>query len=304
MSSEMMHVNEVYTDELLVSWLVRKQFPQWADLPITQLKSTGTDNALYRLGDEMVVRLPRIDWAVEMIAKEQQWLPELAPHLPLTVPTLVGKGEPVEAYPWHWSIYAWLDGDMATLKRIDDVEQMARDLAQFIRALQEIDATGGPAPGSHNVWRGVRLADRDARTREAIDSLHGMIDTKAALAAWEAALDVPVWHKPRLWIHGDLQSGNLLARDGRLSAVIDFGCLAVGDPACDLQVAWNLFTGEARAVFREALGVDDMTWARGRGWALSVGLLQLPYYHQTNPLLATIARRTINEVLAEHANGV
>ena len=232
--------------------------------------------------------------------KEYQWLPRLAPLLPLAIPVPLAKGTPGEGYPWHWSVYRWLEGENATIERIADPRQAATELAQFIAALQRIDPTGGPPPGPNNSSRGVPLELRDPDTRAAIASLHGTLDGEAVTAAWEAALQAPVWRGPPVWIHGDLQSGNLLAQQGRLSAVIDFGCLGVGDPACDLQVAWNLLSAESRDLFRAALPVDDATWARGRGWALSVGLIALPYYQNTNPVLAGISRRAIDEALADH----
>jgi aminoglycoside phosphotransferase (APT) family kinase protein len=298
-----MHVDEVDTDVSLVGRLLAAQFPQWADLPIEPVHSAGTDNALYRLGDDMAVRLPRIHWATEQVHKEHRWLPRFAPHLSLAIPVPLTKGTPGEGYPWHWSVYRWLDGENATLERIADPRQAATELAQFIAALQRIDPTGGPTPGPHNSGRGVPLATRDSHTRTAIEALQGIIDADVAIAAWEAALQAPPWRRPPVWIHGDLQSGNLLAVQGRLSAVIDFGCLGVGDPACDLIVAWNLLSAETRDVFRAALPVDDATWARGRGWALSVGLIALPYYQSTNPVLAGIARHTIDEALADHKHG-
>jgi aminoglycoside phosphotransferase (APT) family kinase protein len=294
-----MHLNEVKTDMTLVKQLLAAQFPQWAGLPLAPVPSAGTDNVLYRLGDEMVVRLPRIDWAVGQVEKEQRWLPYLASHLPLAIPVPLAKGEPGEGYPWHWSVYRWIDGENATIERLANPQQTAVTLAHFITTLQQIDPTDGPPPGEHNSGRGVPLAERDAATREAIAALNGMIDTAAATAAWETALETPVWSGPPVWLHGDLQSGNLLAVDGLLTAVIDFGCLGVGDPACDLIVAWNLFSGEARQAFRAALAVDEATWVRGRGWALSVGLIALPYYRESNPVLANIARYAIHEVLAE-----
>jgi aminoglycoside phosphotransferase (APT) family kinase protein len=298
-----MHADEADIDVSLVSRLVSTQFPQWADLPIEPVHSAGTDNALYRLGDDMSVRLPRIPGATGQADKEHRWLPKLAPLLPLSIPVPLAKGTPGEGYPWHWSVYRWLDGENATIERIADPRQAAAELARFVAALWRIDPTGGPPPGSHNSNRGVPLATRDASTRAAIASLEGTLDGDAVTAAWEAALQAPAWHGPPVWIHGDLQSGNLLAQRGRLSAVIDFGCLGVGDPACDLIVAWNLLPAETRDVFRAALGVDDATWARGRGWALSVGLIALPYYHSTNPVLAGISRYTIDEVLADHEHG-
>ncbi len=208
-----------------------------------------------------------------------------------------------EGYPWHWSVYRWLEGENATIERIADPCQAATDLAHFIAALQRIDPTGGPLPGPNNSFRGVPLAMRDAPTRAAIASLRGTLDADAATAVWEAALQAPVWHGPPVWIHGDLQSGNLLAQRGRLSAVIDFGCLGVGDPACDSIVAWDLLSAEPRGVSRAALPVDAATWARGRGWALSVGLIALPYYQSTNPVLAGISRYAIDEALADREHG-
>lgn len=294
-----MHSNEIETAVSLVRKLLADQFPQWAERPLTPVPSSGTDNALYRLGNNMVVRLPRIGWAVGQVAKEQRWLPKLAPHLPLAIPVPLAKGVPGEGYPWHWSVYRWLEGENATLDRLADPQETAVTLANFITTLQQIDSTDGPLPGEHNSGRGVPLAERDAATRQAIATLDRMIDTKAATAVWDAALELPTWFGAPVWLHGDLQSGNLLAVDGELTAVIDFGCLGVGDPACDLMVAWNLFSGEAREAFRAALAVDEATWARGRAWALSVGLIALPYYRKTNPVLANISRTAIEQVLAD-----
>ncbi len=297
MSAGKMHVDEVDVDVSLVQRLLTAQFPQWAGLPIEPVRSAGTDNAIYRLGSDMAVRLPRIPASTGQVDKEQQWLPRFAPHLPLAIPTPLAKGVPGEGYPWHWSVYRWLAGENATIERMADPERVARDLAQFITALQRIGSMGGPLSGPHNFFRGVPLAMRDSLTRAAITTLHDTLDASAVTTAWEAALQAPIWHDPPVWIHGDLQSGNLLVQQGQLSAVIDFGCLGVGDPACDLIVAWNLFSAETRDIFRAALPVDDATWARGRGWALSVGLIALPYYQNTNPVLAGISRRTIDEVL-------
>ena len=295
-----MHADEVDIDASLVGRLLAAQFPRWADLPVEPIRSAATDNAIYRLGADMAVRLPRVQGAVGQVEKEHRWLPRLAPCLPLAIPVPLAKGMPGEGYPWHWSVYRWLEGENATIERIADPRQAARGLARFVAALQRIDPAGGPTPGEHNFFRGVSLAMRDAPTRAAISSLRGTLDADAATAAWEVALRAPAWDGPPVWIHGDLQSGNLLAQRGRLCAVIDFGGLGVGDPACDLTVAWNLFSAETRDVFRAALTVDDATWERGRGWALSVGLIALPYYRNINPVLANISRYAIDEVLADH----
>jgi aminoglycoside phosphotransferase (APT) family kinase protein len=247
----------------------------------------------------MAVRMPRIAWAIGQVDKEHRWLPRLARRLPLAIPVPLAKGSPGEGYPWNWSVCRWLDGENATLDRLHDHRQAATDLAGFVTALWKIDPTDGPTPGTHNFGRGVPLKMRDVPTRAAIAALHDTLDTDALTRAWDAALAAPVWGRAPVWVHGDLQSGNLLTLRGRLSAVIDFGGLGVGDPACDLMVAWNLFSGAGREAFREHTQADDATWDRGRGWALSVALIALPYYRSSNPSLAGMARRTIDEVLAE-----
>jgi aminoglycoside phosphotransferase (APT) family kinase protein len=298
-----MHADEVDTDVALVGRLLASQFPDWAGLPIEPVPSAGTDNAIYRVGDDLAVRLPRIERATAQVDKEHNWLPRFAPHLPLAIPVPLARGMPGEGYPWHWSLSPWLEGENATVERISDLCQAATDLAEFVRALQRVDSTGGPSAGEHNFGRGIPLAQRNSRTREAIEDLDGMLETEAVTAAWEAALQAAAWQGPPVWVHGDLSSGNLLAVEGRLSAVIDFGGLGVGDPACDLMVAWTLFSGESREAFRAALPVDDATWARGRGWALSWALIFIPYYLDTNPVGVRAALHTIDEVLAGQMSG-
>ena len=300
MPAAKMHADEIDTDVALVTRLVSIQFPRWADLPINPVESAGTDNALFRLGADMVVRLPRVEWAMGQVDKEQQWLPKLAPLLPLAIPVPLAKGRPSEGYPWYWSIYGWLDGENATPDHIADPRQAARDLAGFIAALQRIDAAGGPPPGPYNSFRGEPLAHRDRHTRQAIATLSNTFDAAALTAAWDTSLAAPAWQGAPVWLHGDLQSGNLLTTAGRLSAVIDFGCLGTGDPACDVMVAWLFLSADTRDVFRSTLQVDNATWIRARGWALSVGLIALPYYQTTNTVLAGIARRAINETLADY----
>ncbi len=300
MSACRMHIDEVETSVSLVARLLMAQFPQWADFPIEPVRSAGAHNALYRLGDNMVVRLPRIPRAVGEVDKEHQWLPKLAPFLPLAIPCPLARGDPGEGYPWHWSVYQWLEGESATIEHITYPYQAATDLARFVATLQRIDSTGGPLPGTHNSFRGESLAMRDTRTCEAIATLRGTFDADTMAAAWDAAINMPAWHGSPVWLHGDLQPGNLLAVQGRLSAVIDFGGLGVGDPACDVMAAWMFLSADTRNIFHAALQVDDATWARGRGWALSVGLISLLYYQGTNSILAGIARRAIHEVLADY----
>jgi aminoglycoside phosphotransferase (APT) family kinase protein len=277
MSAGKMHADEVEIDVSLVGRLLAAQFAQWADQPIAPVHSAGTVYALFRLGDDMVVRLPRRHKYLAEIDKEHQWLPWLAPHLPLAIPVPLAKGAPGEGFLLPWSVYRWLEGEDATIACVADLSQAAHDLAHFIAALQGIRTAGWPPPGPPSASRGVLLSTRDAETRAAIASLDGMLDTRAATAAWKTALQAPAWDGPPVWVHGDLSPLNLLVERGRISAVIDFGRLGVGDPACDLIVAWNFLSADARDVFRAALRVDDAVWARGRGWALSIGLIALPY---------------------------
>jgi aminoglycoside phosphotransferase (APT) family kinase protein len=293
-----MHENELDVGAALVRRLLSAQFPHWAGLRLRHFSSSGTDNAIFRLGDELAVRLPRIGWAAHQPEREHRWLPVLAPHLPLAVPVPLGLGVPGEGYPWHWLVVPWMAGEDAAREHLGDLVQAARDVAAFIRALQSIDASRAPAAGPGNFHRGVPLAERDEGVRRAIAASGDMVDAEAVTAAWEEALAAPAWDGPPAWLHGDLLPGNLLARDGRVSSVIDFGCLGAGDPAAELPIAWSLFSGESRWAFRDALGVDDATWARGRGWALtSIGAL--PYYRDTNPSIVARARNQIAEVLAD-----
>jgi aminoglycoside phosphotransferase (APT) family kinase protein len=302
MSTPQMHPDEIPTDVSLVRRLIGAQFPEWADLPIRPFDSAGSDNAIFRLGDDMVARLPRrAGRTVDSLNKEAEWLPRFAPLLPLEVPLPIARGAPGEGYPCEWAVYRWLEGETAAAELIADPEQAAADLAAFLTALQRIEPDGGPAPGEHNFFRGVPLVTRDETVRQAIASLEGELDAVAVTAAWEAALEAPDWQGTPVWIHGDFADGNLLVRGGRLSGVIDWGGLALADPACDLIAAWSFLPADARETFRAAMGVDDATWARGRGWALSVALIALPYYWTTNPVRVAYSWDRIREVLADHA---
>ncbi|MEU3617104.1 aminoglycoside phosphotransferase family protein [Streptomyces sp. NPDC006872] len=294
MCAAKMRPDEIDLDAPLVSRLVAAQFPQWAGLPVRRLASAGTENAMFRLGTDMVVRLPRYPGAVDSVAHERHWLARLGPRLSVAGPVPLASGEADEDFPWPWSVYRWLDGRNPVAGAVEQPELLAADLGAFVAALRGIEAQGGPA--NH---RGVPLAERDAPTREALGQLQGRIDTAAVTALWEEALRAPGRSEPPVWAHGDLSPGNVLVEDGRLTAVIDFGCVGVGDPAVDLIVAWNLLPAPARGVFREAVGADDAEWARGRGWALSISLIQLPYYWDTNPTLAENSRHVIKEILAE-----
>jgi aminoglycoside phosphotransferase (APT) family kinase protein len=286
-------------DASLVARLVASQFPQWAGLPITPAEPNGWDNRTFRLGADMSVRLPGAEAYATQVRKEHRWLPMLAPRLPLPVPVPLAMGLPGEGYPWNWSVYRWLDGAPASTERIDDLTEFAVTLAGFLTDLQRIDPAGGPPAGRHNFFRGGPLATYDAETRDTIAAVHEHIPAEAATTVWEAAL-AATWHGAPVWVHGDVPAGNLLVSDGRLRAVIDFGSSGVGDPACDLTIAWTLLSGASRAAFRAGLPLDAATWVRGRGWALWKALTTSAGNLGTNQAEAATARRVIDGVLAEH----
>ena len=296
MDATKMHADEIETDVALVRRLLAGQFPQWADLRIDPVVSYGTDHDIYRLGADLAARLPRIGWATKQAAKEAEWLPKLAPHLPLALPVQMAIGHPAEGYPFDWSVYTWLPGENAN-GTIDDLDQAAIDLAAFVKALRQVDTTG--APQRPHGGRGGPLAEGDAQVRRSVEQLGNRIDGAVALRSWEESLNASAWDGEEVWVHGDLLPGNLLVVDGRLSAVIDFGGLNVGDPACDLQPAWNVFAGDSRRGFRAELEVDDSSWLRGRGWALYQAVSALPYYWDTNPGMIRQASHALAQVLAD-----
>lgn len=282
----------------LVSRLVATQFPQWATLPVKSVEPGGWDNRTFHLGPTMTVRLPSAEGYALQVAKEHRWLPYLAPRLPLPIPVPLAKGAPSDSYPWPWSIYPWLEGETASLNRIADLPTFAVALAHFLKSLQTLDAADGPPPGPHSAFRGGPLTTYDAETRATLAVLNGEVDTEAARTVWDTALAAP-WRGPSVWFHGDVAVGNLLLREGELGAVIDFGCAGVGDPACDLVIAWTLFSGPSREAFYAGLTVDDATWARARGWALWKALITLAQHVNTQPHEAVKARSVIDDVLAD-----
>ncbi|CAM5511381.1 aminoglycoside phosphotransferase [Streptomyces pilosus] len=284
-------------DEALVRRLIDTQFPQWAGLPLKLLDPAGSDHVIHRLGEELSVRLPRHPGAIGQARKEFRWLPELAPHLPLAIPEPLGVGHPGFGYPWPWAVSRWLEGEVATVDALGDSSGAALELARFLAALQRCTVEGIPAGDTGDALAGRPLSDRDRATRAAIAQVDGVFDTTAMTELWDAALSAPGWDRPPVWFHGDFHTGNLLTSNGRLSAVIDFGGLGTGDPACDLMIAFTLMSADSRAVFREALGVDDATWTRGRGWALATGLNAYTTYAAVNPRVAAQTTRQITQAL-------
>lgn len=285
-------------DENLVRKLLAEQFPRWAGRTVERWPSGGTVNAMFRLGDDMVVRLPLTNGGAKDVALEQKWLPRIASRLPTPIPEVLGAGAPADGYPWPWSVYRWLPGENPRPDALRLPRQLAEDLAGFVLAMRRIPTTR--APKAH---RGGPLTTLDAETRSAIERLRAIpeenVDCDAVFALWENALGSPEPSAAPVMLHADLMPGNLLVDGGRLSAVIDFGCMGAGDPACDLFPAWNLLPTDARGAFREALSVDDATWSRGRARTLSQALIALPYYRETNEAMAGNARHVIRAVLDE-----
>jgi aminoglycoside phosphotransferase (APT) family kinase protein len=285
---------DVQVDVSLVRRLVAAQFPQWASLPVEPVESAGWDNTIFRLGCHLAVRLPRRRVSAEHVSNEHQWLPVLAPQLPLPVPMPLGRGMPGEEYPWQWTVCRWLTGELAALTPVADMARAATSLARFIAALQAID----PACGSVHEFRGLFLAAHADNTEAAATVLQDRVDISSVLRVWEAVLAAPAWTGQPVWMHGDLHPANLLVERCELTGVIDFGLLGVGDPACDLTVAWTYLPADAREVFRGVLAVDDATWSRGRGWALQFGL-RAAAYSADNPVLDNIGRYTLAQILAD-----
>ena len=284
----------------LVSKLIAEQFPEYVHLPIRPVKNGGIDNRTLHLGDEMLIRLPSTEEYILQVPKEQKWLPILAKHLSIPIPAPIALGRPSKDYPWNWSIYKWLDGESANNLSLDDkdLEQIAIDLAGFLRELHKIDLGDGPIPGNHNFLRGNHPSIYDADMRLYLQNLRGIIDTDKATALWEKAIDSR-WEKGPAWIHGDFASGNFLIKDRRLSAVIDFGGTGIGDPACDLVIAWTFLRGKSRDVFKKAMDLDEDTWNRARAWAVWKACFEITELEDRKGLKALRQIKIIEDILSE-----
>ncbi|WCK01299.1 aminoglycoside phosphotransferase family protein [Agrobacterium tumefaciens] len=280
--------------------LITSQFPQWAALDIRPVELSGWDNRSFRLGGDMLIRMPSAARYVAQVEKEHRWLPVLAPLLPVPIPVPLALGQSGEDYPFCWSVYRWLDGE-PLVRHLDniDLSAIAVDVAVFLKALHNIDASDGPLAGAQNFHRGGSLAVYDGEARASAARLAGEVDQPLAMEIWQLALSSR-WQGQGVWVHGDIAEGNLLVKDGRLSAVIDFGSSGVGDPSSDLILAWNVFDAQGRDVFRRALGLDEATWQRGRGWALWKALIVLDAERGRNEKMAEWSRRTIRGVFADH----
>ena len=288
-------VDAARIDERLVRRLLTEQFPQWADLPLRRVVDGGNDHRIFRLGDDLSVRLPSAAGYVQQVEKEQIWLPRLAPQVPLPVPDVRGAGRASAYFPAPWSVYGWIDGRRPSADEIRDNDRFATDLAGFLVALRSADIAGAPGPGLHSAYRGGPPEQWDLEMHDLVHRVSGR-ERDIAVGLWRDALDA-AFTGAAVWVHGDIAIANLLMQQTpRLSAVLDFGCSAVGDPACDTVMRWTQFHGAARRAYVRDLRVDDATWARGRGWALWKGLIML-----TNKPTgqAEFARHVLDELFAE-----
>ena len=292
-----LHDDQVDTDPDLVRQLLSAQTPQLSRLPLSRVREFGTDHHLYRLGDDLLVRMPIIGWAVGQARSDEAWLPRLAPYLPVAVPAPLLVGEPGFGYPYPWAVVPWLDGATPTAGNVD-AEVLAADLAAFVRALHAVDAMDGPAKTGAS--RGVPLAGLDDGVRRTLAASAALADIRdEVLEVWEDALTAPAYDGTPVWIHGDLMTGNLLVREGRLSAVIDWGGLGLGDPAPDLCPAYWLFDGGSRSAFLESLAYDDATLRRARGWIVAPAVSGVDYYADTFPTMARTARASLEAVIGD-----
>lgn len=294
-----MKKEHVMIDASLALLLIASQFPLWKELSIEPIATSGWDNRTFHLGKDMLIRLPSAADYELQVEKEHRWLPKLAHALPLPIPVPLAMGKPEYGYPWKWSVYRWLECESAASTKIGDLAEFATHLANFLTALQTIDTAGGPSPGLHSFFRGGPLSVYDSETRRCITSLKDKIDVKMTTEVWETALSTQ-WVHPPVWVHGDISAGNLLVRDGKLAAVIDFGQLAIGDPACDLAINWTMFHGKSRETFQNALPLDQGTWARARGWTLWKALIVAAGFSDPNNLESKRSWRIIEDVIADH----
>jgi aminoglycoside phosphotransferase (APT) family kinase protein len=292
--AQKMHADEVSVDDATVRVLLKEQFPHWADKSLVRFADSGTDSAIYRLGDDMGIRLPRIHWAEAQIEKECRWLSTLATGLSAPLPVPLARGRPGHGYPYPWLVYPWLEGTSLDQTAVKDWEFLAQDLGEFVLALEQLPTNDGPPPKQ----RGLPMAPFDQVVQWAIDHLEGIIDADRARRVWQGALDAGPWLHEPVWVHGDLLPGNILVRDGRLCGVIDWSGAGVGDPACEAMVAWSL-PKPARRVFKRTLGFDEATWDRARGWVIQQTALYIPYYANTLPQAVDQAKARLNEALID-----
>lgn len=293
--------SSIEVSEALLRRLLEAQFPEWAHLSLARIAPSSPDHGIFRLGEELAIRLPLVRGMAPQVEKERRWLTWLSVRLPQSIPIPVANGRPTEDYPLPWTICRWIPGRSLRARVPDQPEEIARQLGRFVRCLSHLDARGGPVPGEHNGFRGAPLKVRDARTREGISQCEKHYDPELLVACWERDAGVPEWHREPVWVHGDLSPDTLVEHEGRLAGVLDWGGLGVGDPAADLLPAWDLFETTSRSIYREQLGVDEATWRRGRGLALSLAVVALSRHRGKDSVADARASRVIEQVLLDHA---
>lgn len=278
--------------------LVAEQFPSFSSLTISETENPGWDNVTFRLGDEMSLRFPSGPTYATKVAKEHFWLPRLLPHLPFQITKPIALGQPSEHYPWNWSVYDWIDGEIAAISAVNDSSDFASDVAHFLRSLQGLDTLYGPLSGHHNGYRGGHLNVYDNQMQRALKGLGSDFDVGLASRLWNSARQTS-WKRAPVWIHGDMSPGNILVRNRRLCGVIDFGALGVGDPACDYVLAWTFFTPQAREDFKKALDPDEDTWLRARAWALWKSSIIVSKMIDSNKIEVAQSFNTLKSVLED-----
>lgn len=293
-----LHDDQISCDVGLVRRLLEAFCPQWAQLPLTPVASTGTDHYIYRLGEALCVRVPMRPSAALQLASEVQWLERIARVLPVAAPDILFAGVASALLPWPWSVRRWVAGRVIDATANLGASDLADDLGAIIRALRTVDPAGIPPPGPHNFGRGCPLAERDQVTRAALAQLPPGLDPGQLAKVWAEALAAPLHEGPGVVVHGDINRGNLvLDPDGRVAGLLDWGGMAAGDPAVDLMCAWTVLDGPTRTALLQQLAPTEALWHRARGWALSVAALQWPYYHASNPALADRALMVLRSVL-------
>jgi aminoglycoside phosphotransferase (APT) family kinase protein len=295
--------DKITLDVSQVATLIQSQFPEYADLPIKPVSPMGWDNLTFHLGDDLLIRMPSAQRYADKVQKEHYWLPRLASHLSLAIPEPIALGKPSAAYPWHWSIYQWIQGQSADSLQLQHAKTLAIALAKFLNELHHAPTNGAPPSGAHNFYRGGDLSVYDSETTSAIAQLKDYVDASAATSVWKRAL-TSTWDGQALWVHGDLSSGNILINEGKLTAIIDFSGICIGDPSCDLVIAWTYLSKASRTSFKTTLDatMDAETWARARGWALWKALITLVDIKDKSSKTATVQKKIIQAIIEEHAH--
>lgn len=294
MAENKLHDDEVDIDIKIVRKLLDEQFPQYKQEELMSMRTSGTDNRMFNLGSDKLVRLPRTEGAVASLEKEALWLPQIGPKLPIEVPIPIHTGKSSKEYPFPWLICPFLEGASPNNSNPLDQEQAVLDLAKFIKQMQKLNTKNAPTCS-----RGQHIKIRDNTVKKYIPLLKEEYDISLLSEIWDSVINTPEWKGLSYWIHGDLHEGNILSKKGKIIAVVDFGLCGVGEPSCDYMCAWTLLGKESREKFKSLLNPDPSCWKRGLGWSFSMGILGYPYYKKTNPVFAEIAKRSMDQAIED-----